>query len=252
MVAYDGGNLVQSVNDITNGAYTKIDEVLDSDSVENADSVSYYKASASPITAGAFVGTASASGTTLTVSAVTSGSMPYNAALSGSGVPANLWSPSRGSGTGGTGTYVLSATSTISSTTITASNTIFPTYVGFGDYSGCVAMELTGVTTLVGHAAQRQTSIASGSTISSGTAALGSSPVIIVVACINISEAGGTYVPLASSGWTSDGTSWAFDLSQNILRVAHKVVLNPGTTDGNCVAQGSSSDSYITFMAAFK
>jgi len=60
------------------------------------------------------------SGTTLTVSAVTSGTVAVGQILSGTGVTAGTTITALGTGSGGTGTYTVSPTQTATSTTITA------------------------------------------------------------------------------------------------------------------------------------
>jgi hypothetical protein len=69
--------------------------------------------------AGAVV-TGSISGTTLTVSAVASGTLAVGQTISGTGITAGTTITALGTGTGGTGTYTVSASQTVSSTTITA------------------------------------------------------------------------------------------------------------------------------------
>ena len=64
--------------------------------------------------------TGSISGTTLTVSAVTSGTIVVGTGITGTGVTAGTTVTALGTGTGGTGTYTVSASQTVSSTTITA------------------------------------------------------------------------------------------------------------------------------------
>lgn len=64
--------------------------------------------------------TGSISGTTLTVTAVTSGALRVGLALSGTGITAGTTITALGTGTGGAGTYTVSASQTVSSTTITA------------------------------------------------------------------------------------------------------------------------------------
>lgn len=68
--------------------------------------------------------TGAISGTTLTVSAVTSGQLNVGDVISGSGVTAGTTITALGTGTGGTGTYTVSASQTASSTTITAASTV--------------------------------------------------------------------------------------------------------------------------------
>ena len=69
--------------------------------------------------AGAVV-TAAIAGTTMTVSAVTSGSLFVGQVLSGGGVTAATTITALGTGTGGAGTYTVSATQTVASTAVTA------------------------------------------------------------------------------------------------------------------------------------
>jgi len=64
--------------------------------------------------------TGSISGTTLTVTAITSGTVQVGQVLSGTGVTAGTQILSLGTGTGGTGTYMVSVSETVSSTSITA------------------------------------------------------------------------------------------------------------------------------------
>jgi hypothetical protein len=72
--------------------------------------------------ANAAVVTGAISGTTLTVSAVTSGVLSVGQTISGSGVTAGTTITALGTGEGGTGTYTVSESQTASSTTITATS----------------------------------------------------------------------------------------------------------------------------------
>lgn len=76
--------------------------------------------------------TGSIAGTTLTVSAVTSGTLAIGQTISGTGVTAGTKITALGTGTGGTGTYTVSTSQTASSTTITAGATT----VAFDSQSG--------------------------------------------------------------------------------------------------------------------
>jgi hypothetical protein len=67
-----------------------------------------------------FIGTGAISGTTLTVSAVTSGYLPVGTIITGSGVTSGTTITNWVSATGGTGTYTVSDSQTVSSTTISA------------------------------------------------------------------------------------------------------------------------------------
>jgi hypothetical protein len=78
--------------------------------------------------------TGSISTTTLTVTGVTSGTLAVGQTITGTGVTAGTTITALGTGTGGMGTYTVSASQTVSSTTITssvASTTITATGTGF-------------------------------------------------------------------------------------------------------------------------
>lgn len=66
--------------------------------------------------------TGSISGTTLTVTAVSSGLLRVGFIISGTGVTAGTTITAYGTGTGGNGTYTVSASQTVSSTTITGTS----------------------------------------------------------------------------------------------------------------------------------
>jgi len=93
-----------------------------------------------------FVGTGSITGTVLTITAVTSGSLTTGAVISGSGVSSGTTITVQLTGTtGGIGTYTVSVSQTVASTTINANNgTIYLTYGS--TYSGMwiVANNTTG------------------------------------------------------------------------------------------------------------
>lgn len=73
------------------------------------------------------------SGGGLTVSAVTTGTVAVGQVLTGTGVPAGETITAAGTGTGGTGTYVVSSSTVVASTALTANNsTLTVTAVGSG------------------------------------------------------------------------------------------------------------------------
>jgi hypothetical protein len=63
--------------------------------------------------------TGSISGTTLTVTAVSTGTLIVGQTISGTGVTSGTTITALGTGTGGTGTYTVSVSQTVSSTTLT-------------------------------------------------------------------------------------------------------------------------------------
>lgn len=85
--------------------------------------------------------TAAISGTTMTVSAVTSGTVLVGAVISGTGVTAGTRITAYGTGDGGTGTYTVDTSQTVSSTTISSAS---PTRITV-DRSGIYNFQFTGV-----------------------------------------------------------------------------------------------------------
>lgn len=85
--------------------------------------------------------TASISGTTMTVSAVASGTVLVGAVISGTGVTAGTRIVGYGTGTGGTGTYTVDTSQTVSSTTITSAS---PTRITV-EKAGIYNFQFTGV-----------------------------------------------------------------------------------------------------------
>jgi hypothetical protein len=84
----------------------------------------------------AAVVTGSISGTTLTVTAVTSGTLAVGAYITGTGITAGTNITVLGTGTGGTGTYTVSASQTVSSTTITSQPAVGATFTATGAGTG--------------------------------------------------------------------------------------------------------------------
>jgi len=76
--------------------------------------------SAGPITIESMSCTGSIAGTTLTVTAVSAGKLWLNQEITGTGVTAGTTITALGTGTGLTGTYTVSASQTVASTTITS------------------------------------------------------------------------------------------------------------------------------------
>jgi len=86
--------------------------------------------------------TGSISGTTLTVSAVTSGTLKIGQTIEGSGVTDGTIITAFGTGSGGAGTYTVSASQTVSSTTIYALNwTVLPSTDGA--FEGGVTVDIS-------------------------------------------------------------------------------------------------------------
>lgn len=92
--------------------------------INNSQTVSSEAMTAANAATPGFSATGSISGTTLTVSAVASGSLQIGDLVSGAGVAPNTVITALGTGVGGTGTYTVNNSQTVSSTTLTG-----PSYV---------------------------------------------------------------------------------------------------------------------------
>lgn len=94
--------------------------------------------------------TGAIAGTTLTVSAVTSGTLAVGQTISGSGVTAGTKITALGTGTGGVGTYTVSETQTAASTTITAAGAAAAAFAGNAANTGTIASVAIGAAAKVG------------------------------------------------------------------------------------------------------
>jgi hypothetical protein len=127
-------------------------------------------------------------GTTLNVSAVTSGTLAVGQTISGTGITAGTYITALGSGSGGTGTYTVSTSQLVASTTITAKVAVSgtPTSVGPAVFTGGIS----GTTLTV-------------ASVTSGTIAIGQ-----VITGINVLP--NTYITAGS------GLSWTVSASQTV------------------------------------
>lgn len=96
----------------------------------------YPPTSITSVTGAGAVVTGSIATTTLTVTAVTSGTLYVGQTISGSGVTVGTKITALGTGTGGAGTYTVSASQTVASTSITATG---PTYTAGTDFEASTA-----------------------------------------------------------------------------------------------------------------
>ena len=107
--------------------------------------------------------TASISGTTMTVTAVGSGTIAVGQLITGTGVTAGTTITALGTGSGSTGTYTVSASQTVASTTITIVGLDF---TGIPSWVKRITVMLNGVS--VSGASQIQVQIGSGSITTTG------------------------------------------------------------------------------------
>lgn len=163
--------------------------------------------------------TGSISSTTLTVSAVTSGVIGLGSIISGTGVTPGTYISAFGTGTGGTGTYTVSASQTVSSTAITCANgnpsVAMPTWgtaqEGDGTASGAatpatLSIDMTSMTAAAGNtitvAGAVLTCVASGATTNQFNAGSGSTLVANIVAAINRTT-NTAAVTASATGWST-------------------------------------------------
>jgi hypothetical protein len=107
--------------------------------------------------------TASISGTTMTVTAVASGTIAVGQLITGTGVTAGTTITALGTGSGSTGTYTVSTSQTVASTTITIVGVDF---TGIPSWAKRITVMLNGVS--VSGASQIQVQIGSGSITTTG------------------------------------------------------------------------------------
>lgn len=164
--------------------------------------------------------TGSISGTTLTVSAVTSGYIYLGAQITGTGIAADTYITANGTGAGGTGTYTVSVSQTVSSRTLTgkyANPPWTPTAWGVpqeGDgtastaatASATVSIDLSAATAAAGNTISIMgatlTCVASGATVNNFNAGSGATLVANLVAAINRTTATAT-ITAQATGWAT-------------------------------------------------
>lgn len=162
-----------------------------------------------------FVGTADITGTTLTVTGVTSGQLAVNTYVSGTGITAGTYITALGTGTGGIGTYTVSAAmSTASGVAVTGGSN----FTGTGSISG------TTLTITVASAGILSVgNIVTGTGVSQGTriTALGTGTGGVGTYTVNQSQTVGSTTISGTVGWK---------------------ILPPGTIGTQLVAQGSGAN----------
>lgn len=241
------GTTINGALDPVNGAYTSVDDVLDAG---NLDIHEYVFENAASVPAGAN-GAISSS----TVSSITDTSQSWTT---------NQWA--------GATLYLPTSGSNVTVSSNTGTTLVFPALGGaptagspyavggyvavkltaFDDFTSMTLVEVQGVVSspLAGHSSAKPASGGSGTNnISSGTAALGSSPVGMLGFCCNISGNNTPAVPLAGSAFTNEGSSWAWNVGAVQARLEWRNFASPGTQAALFSAQ--DSDTFATFMIAF-
>jgi len=249
-IANFSSNVISSVKDSVNGSWTQLDIINGRDvAVNDALSVgSFYFPNAASIPAG-FKGTATGGSTTTIV-------------CTGAGWTTNQWvglpvlNYSNGdsvrtvaSNTNDTITLTTTAFSTANGNLFVVGGWVEIGVSGNDDFDASSIVEVTGVTStpLLGHHAGQASLTAGTDNVTSGNAALGSSPCIILG--LSIASENLTSVPATGTGNTSQATVWKWDQAQFNARIQFRNVSNPGTTGSNFSAL--STDFYQTVMVAF-
>lgn len=185
------------------------------------------------------------------------GTLPQTARNAGQGSPAATGDPVNGTYTqadllNDTGNEAWASYYVQNASSVSSSQKFTVNYTATDDFYGCAVAEIAGVTTssLAGHHAAVQTTSGSGTdNVSSGTAALGSSPVLILGLCtldFNVST-----TPAVNS-FTSLGTGWGskgWGLGRDVSRMAYKNSANPGTAAA--LFSSLAADTFGTLMMAF-
>lgn len=172
--------------------------------------------------------TGAISTTTLTVSAISAGSVQVGMVLSGTGVTPGTIITALGTGTGDTGTYTVSPSQTASSTTITAASLPAPAFAASAAY----------ITTSAGVDTLHITTLTSGElVIGQQVFGTGVAPNTVITAYGSGTGGTGTYT-LNTSGQTvaSSGSPEAMTGPANTIITGAVVSrYNPDTTGGNAV-----------------
>lgn len=174
--------------------------------------------------------TGSISGTTLTVTAVGSGTIQVGHVITGTSVTAGTSITGLGTGSGGTGTYTVSTSQTVSSTTIT--NVGFD-FLNIPAWAKRVTVMFNGVST--NGVSRTQLQLGSGSIITSGYQSLAST---VGVAANTTTSSG-----VITSGLVLDG----YVPTSAQLRLGNITILNQSLN--TWVASGSLGDISATFGA---
>ena len=127
------------------------------------------------------------SGTTLTVTVVSSGSLAIGTYITGSGVTLGTYITGLGTGSGGIGTYTVSNSQTVSSTTITGQPSVGLVFKAIGAGTG------TGTVNAIGYAVNNTITIL-------GTSLTGATPANDLVMTVNTIGTNGEITSVISSG----------------------------------------------------
>jgi len=243
-IANLSSNTVNGISDSTNPAYTSLDHLTKPS--DGLDIGSYYFPNAGAIAAG--------DGGDATGGSTTTCQDTAKAWTTNQWVGATYFNLSNGATSTVTSNTATQLTFGATSATAAGNRYSVGGYVdiqvsNFDDYNAAICVELTGLSAspLLGHNATQASYTAGTDNAVSGTAALGSSPGIILgfaIADVSLSS-----VPATGTGNTSSSVVWKWDQAQFNARLQYRNASNPGTAGSNFSAL--TSDHYQVFMMAF-
>jgi len=233
IVYCDGTNFYTAAStlSVTAGPGIGVSTANNTSTINNTGVISSVAGAGIQITAGSI--TASIAGTTMNVTAVSSGIITVGTVLSGNGVTAGTYVTAFVTGTGSTGTYTVSASQTVASTTITLT-----------DDAGYTTIKNTGVRSLTASGLSLNTGVVTGSI--SGTtltvSAVTSGGIVLgdVISGTNVTA--GTYITAFLTGTGGAGT-YTVSASQTVSSTTITVL---GSTGDVALSLASTSNGYGT------
>ena len=185
--------------------------------------------------------TGSISGTTLTVTAVSSGTLAVGQTISGTGVTAGTTITALGTGSGNIGTYTVSASQTVASTTVTA--TVASTTITATGTTMTVSGSVTGTfivnQVITGTGVSTTTRITA---LGTGTGGTGTYTVSVAQNTASITVSANPFVNVGSTGGSAD----AITVSHTHTATA---TVNDPTHDHVTHGQGSFGGSPYTYLS---
>lgn len=182
-----------------------------------------------------FVG--SIAGTTLTVSSVTSGQLYIGGVISGTGITPGTTITAFGTGTGGTGNYTVSASQTVSSTTITQPGTV-----------GNIILSNQGVTSIVPSATATSSSGTITGGISGTTLTLGASTTIPLIGATILAGTSPAVTACTITGFLTgvlgaSGSTYTVSVSQTVAAGTTLTLAGTGAVSLNVLSAPAISNS---------
>lgn len=258
MTANDGANLVTTANDITNATHTVLDSVLNSFGASNIHTRTFAATNAGVIKNPSWSGTAhlSTTGPSFIIDSTTAGHISVGDIVQGAGVPGKIIIQSLTSGVADQpgATYLTPSPAGSVNLATQAMNTANPIIVRFnnsGDYEALLCFEVANVTAtpLAGHTGQALSLVTGTDAATSGTAACGAVPILMIGIAVNGNDAHSPWVPSVGTGFANYTTAWLFNLAQASLAYEYQTFANPGTKAATFTPSGGTDDFTVMMIA---